>query len=89
VKVCEICICGAHHRTYRGQHIRVLCGVCHGTGVVSLGYESEARWQALREKALSRAIREGWFEEVWVGEPGQARRVVRLVGPAEFVQRTA
>lgn len=90
MKVCESCIAhGYTERIYDGVRIRVLCGCCLGVGSLSLGFESHARWQALREAAVARAIREGWFEETWDGPPGAARKVLKRIGPSEFVARTA
>lgn len=90
MKVCEMCSAlGYAERLHHGQRIKVLCGCCLGVGSLSLGHESAAHWRQLREQAIARAIREGWYEEAWHGEPGQAKKVLVLVGPAELVQRSA
>lgn len=90
MKVCESCIAkGYHERLYNGDRIRVLCDACHGTGSISLGPESAKRWDALHEAATATAIREGWYRNAWEGTPGNFRRVLKRIGPAEFVARTA
>ena len=91
MKVCESCGgMKCRDRISHGTPIKVICGCCLGTGLISLGPESEARWREHRAAALSQAIREGWYEEIWAGEPGNARKVIRLIGRADLVQaRTA
>jgi hypothetical protein len=84
MKVCESCGgMKCHPKTYYGKPVRVICGTCLGVGLLSLGYESQVKWQRLRAEALARAIREGWYEVEWAGEPGHAQKVLRLVRDAE------
>lgn len=77
MKVCEACIAhGYTERVYQGNRVKVLCPVCLGVGSLSLGYESHAKWNRMRQQAIERGEREGWLEEVWAGEPGNARKVL-------------
>ena len=90
MKVCESCGgCKTHARTFYGMPVQVVCGTCLGTGLISLGYESQARWRQLREEAIDRGIREGWVEEVWAGEPGQARPTVRPMSEIYSARRAS
>lgn len=89
MKVCESCCAqGYHERTYQGRLVKVLCGACLGVGSICLGPEGEARWRAQRAAAIDRGSREGWLEEVWAGEPGNARKVLQRVG-ANALTRSA
>ncbi len=68
MKVCEVCG-GMGHRS------KVLCSACKGTGLVCLGREGETHHAALRAEARARGEREGWVEDEWEGEAGNARPV--------------
>lgn len=88
MKVCESCVAhGYTERIYQGNRIKVLCPTCLGVGSLSLGYESHARWNERRQAAIARGERDGWYEEVWDGEPGNATKVLRCMRRAE--RRTA
>ena len=77
MRVCEACAAkGYTERIYHGNPIRVLCGSCLGVGSISLGYESHAKWNQLRQIAVARGQREGWFDHQWAGKPGEARKVL-------------
>jgi hypothetical protein len=66
MKVCETCG-GMGHNGYK-----LLCGACHGTGLINLGPESAAKYAELIAHARAKAARQGWLEEVW--EPLSARQ---------------
>jgi hypothetical protein len=88
--VCEVCIGrGYSDRTLNGQCVRVLCPDCLGARSRCLGLEGMPRWRAQRAEAIERGGREGWYEEVWDGAPGEARKVLRRMGPAVAQRRSA
>lgn len=88
MRPCEICGgLKALPRLYHHQRILVRCEHCHGTGLILLGHESGGAYADLEQKAHAEAIRDGWYEEAWEGEhPGRVLKVLRRIGPAEFVQ---
>lgn len=73
MKVCEICA-GLGCRPDK-----VMCPTCYGTGLISLGHESSARYERMKVATREKAARLGWSEIVWDGEPGNARKVTRRV----------
>lgn len=74
MRVCERCV-GA------GHEYKLICDSCHGTGLICLGYEANDRYNQLIREARARAVREEWDEIIWVGVPGNARKVrVPIVG---------
>lgn len=79
MKVCEVC--GGVGCTTGC----VLCAACQGTGFISLGHESAARYESLVVEAREKAARLGWSEEVWepvdpvLHYPALARKVFRVV----------
>ena len=90
MKVCEICA-GIGHNGHK-----LLCPVCEGTGLICLGYESEARYAALKADARARGEREGWtemvMEQLTEAEqreqyPRLARLVTRRVEAADTLVR--
>jgi NADPH-dependent glutamate synthase beta subunit-like oxidoreductase len=85
--ICESCGgLKTHPHQYHGQRLLVICASCHGTGLLSLGHETAVAYHRLKQAALAQAIREGWYEDAWEGEqPGRVLKVLRLIGPAEFV----
>lgn len=88
MRVCEGCGgMKVHTRFYHGTRIAVRCDDCAGTGLVCLGHENQRTYDGLKAEAHALAIREGWYQEAWDGEPGAAVPVLRRIGPgAEFVQ---
>ena len=85
MKACEVCGgvgCGSGC---------VLCAACHGTGMISLGHESAARYEQMKQAAREKAARLGWTEEVWIGEwpHTQPRKVLRVIAAPAKVRRTA
>lgn len=63
-----------------GHYGTVICSVCFGTGSISLGHESAARYEVMKRAARVRAALAGWQEDVWEGEqPGPVRKVRRVI----------
>lgn len=83
MRICEICG-GLGCNT-----ARLLCAACEGTGLICLGYESEARYEQMKIHAREKAARLGWTEEVWepvdpvANYPALGRKVRRLVTVAQ------
>ena len=87
MKVCEVCGGMGHQGV-------LICGSCHGTGLISLGHESAAKYAVMIAEARKKAARLGWMEEVW--EPVDPRenypalgRKVRRVITVERERQTA
>lgn len=90
MKVCEACCAeGYTERIYHGQPIKVLCDTCLGARSICLGPEGFTRWRQQRAEAITTAMREGWYEVVWDGEPGDARKVLKRIGATSAERRTA
>jgi DnaJ-class molecular chaperone len=74
MRPCEAC--SGRGYTHLGPTARQFCSACQGTGIISYCDWPE-RTEALVARARHRAVSEGWLEEVWDGEPGNATKVLR------------